>query len=218
MRRPIAGYHVLVRGDTPVNTAGIAYDYALAGNGIFVSARNAHLAATVHVADARIRGLLDTHAGLELVHGRIGRATWAEIAAACAAVPDREMLCEVVWAGEGGYRLRLPRQAADATRVLYTRAPDVVFQLHSHHGMPAYFSATDDADEQGLGLYGVVGGLGTERPQVLLRLGIYGHFQVVPWDAVFEGQLDGFTDLAVASSDPEQPSAMLLIERLEERT
>ena len=200
MSRPIVGYRVLTRGDTPVDVAGIAYDYMLAANGVFVSARNAHLAATIQVAEARVRGLAEAHAGLGLAHGRIDHRIWDRIVSACMAAGGRELLCEVAWAGAGGYRLRLPRQASDATRVLYARGPGAVLQLHSHHRLPSYFSAADTADEQGLGLYGVVGGLGGARPQVLLRVGVYGHFQVVPWDAVFDGRPDGFVNLAVEAA------------------
>lgn len=208
MRQPAVGYRVLTRGDTQPGVAGFAYDYLLASNGVFVVARGAHLGATVRVAEARVRGLREAHASLELAHGRIDRRIWAGIVAACAATRGRELLCEVAWA-DGAYRLRLPRQAAGATRVLYARRPGAVLQLHSHHRMPAYFSVADTEDEQGLGLYGVVGGLGTGRPQVLLRVGIYGHFQAVPWDAVFDGRPDGFVDLAVdapaAPPDPAPP-------------
>lgn len=34
-----------------------------------------------------------------------------------------------------------------------------ILEIHSHNTMGAYFSTTDDADEQQFGLYGVVGRL-----------------------------------------------------------
>jgi hypothetical protein len=63
--------------------------------------------------------------------------------------------------------------------------------------MPAYFSHTDDADEQGLCLYGVLGRLGIpgRQEEVLLRVGVYGYYAAVPWDLVFAGELGPVHDL-----------------------
>ena len=52
---------------------------------------------------------------------------------------------------------------------------------------PACFSPRDDADEQRLGLYGVLGRLDAPRPEVRLRAGAYGYFLPLPWEAVFAG-------------------------------
>jgi hypothetical protein len=71
--------------------------------------------------------------------------------------------------------------------VVYRRQPDALLELHSHGPLPARFSPRDDADEQRLGLYGVVGRLGGRRPEVRLRAGAYGHFLPLPWEAVFAG-------------------------------
>jgi hypothetical protein len=59
-------------------------------------------------------------------------------------------------------------------------------ELHSHHVLPARLSRQDDADEQRLCLYGVVGRVDPERPEIALRVGAYGHFLPVPWDSVFD--------------------------------
>ena len=79
--------------------------------------------------------------------------------------------------------------------MVYRPPRDALLQIHSHGAYPAYFSATDDADEQGFGLYGVVGRLGSERPEVALRVGVYGYFLPVPLEAVFEGDRGRFRDV-----------------------
>ena len=83
-----------------------------------------------------------------------------------------------------------------------------MLELHSHHRYPARFSATDDADEQRLCLYGVVGRLNDARPHVALRAGAYGHFLPVPWETVFAGGpaacaaiWDSYYDLAAGDRD-----------------
>jgi len=198
--RPIVGYAVLTKGDVPLGTDGIAYTYRLAADGVFVTSENACLRATIRVATGTIRGLLASHLGIELPHGRIPHALWQAILAICqeAASEQQEVLCEVSWLPEQGYVLRQPRQLGGVSALAYEREDRALLQLHSHHCMPAFFSATDDRDEQGLGLYGVLGRLGVagQQPEVLLRVGVYGHYQTLPWAAVFAGDLGHVRDLS----------------------
>ena len=58
-------------------------------------------------------------------------------------------------------------------------------EFHSHGRHRAFFSATDDRDEQGFRVYGVVGRLDTSTPELTLRLGVYGHFARLHWCQVF---------------------------------
>lgn len=58
-------------------------------------------------------------------------------------------------------------------------------EVHSHHTMAPFFSATDDRDEIGFKIYAVIGRLDT-RPAILCRVGIYGHYQEIPASWVFE--------------------------------
>ena len=99
-----------------------------------------------------------------------------------------------------GYRLVLPAQAVGPVQVVYRPLDHIVLEIHSHHRYPARFSATDDADEQRLCLYGVLGRLDRARPEVALRVGAYGHFLPVPWETVFAGDRGAFRD---ASFEPE---------------
>jgi len=91
-----------------------------------------------------------------------------------------EVLLTVRFDPSVGYRLTVPRQVAGPAHVVYRPTSDAILEIHSHGPHAADFSATDDADEQGFRLYGVVGLLGTERPEVALRVGAYGHFLAVP--------------------------------------
>ena len=62
----------------------------------------------------------------------------------------------------------------------------VLCDLHSHHEMAAYFSATDDRDDVGLGVSLVLGRIFT-RPELCCRLNVYGHRQRVPAQLIFDG-------------------------------
>ena len=46
-------------------------------------------------------------------------------------------------------------------------------------------------DEQGFRIYGVVGRLDAPRPELSLRVGVYGHFAPVDWLQVFDGPNPG---------------------------
>lgn len=213
--RPLVGYLVAQRG-VPASV-GLAYDYVLAGDGLFIAARNAHLEARVPVAACRVRGLPKAGAMMGLRRGRLPVRLWE------AAVTEARLYCElgeetmfaVTNNGGPNYWLVRPEQERDATSVRYRPAEDAVLELHSHHRMRAYWSSTDDADEQGLRLYGVLGGLDTPRPEVAIRLGVYGHFMPVPWEAVFEGDKGSFRDVCFEREEPSAGKAEIGREELD---
>lgn len=86
--------------------------------------------------------------------------------------------------------LMRPRQVATPGSVTSAGLddPTTLLELHSHGNMPAFWSSTDDRDEQGIRLYGVMGRLDTQ-PELKLRVGVCGH-----WKPLFVNQL--FTESA----------------------
>lgn len=190
----------LVARDGPPPRRGIAYDYVLAGDGLYVVAENEYLEARVPVVRATVRGLATLHPTVTLRAGRLPQALWERIVSVAAARPAREVLLTVS-ASPSGYQLIRPAQIGGALRVVYRPTADTLLQIHSHGAYPARFSATDDADEQGFSLYGVVGGLLSACPRVALRVGVYGYFWPVPWETVFEGKRDRFRDVHLDPPD-----------------
>jgi len=87
-----------------------------------------------------------------------------------------------------GWRVAVPKQQASAGQVRYMGGDErtVVLDLHSHHEMAPFFSTTDNRDEQGLRFYAVIGHI-YSRPQIRLRLGVYGDFVELPVTVLFEG-------------------------------
>jgi PRTRC genetic system protein A len=211
MSRPFVDY--LVTRDGRPRQSGLVYDYILAGDGLWLAAANDSLAVRVPVALAEVRGLPVIGPACELRHGPLPAAIWDGCVrvARGATRHGLEVLLLVIH-GAGGYRLELPRQRVTPARVHYdppelAGGEAIVLQLHSHHAMGAFFSATDNADEQGLGLYGVVGRVGGDRPEVVLRAGAYGHWLPVPWSAVFAGDPGAFRDIASDSPRAASPRA-----------
>jgi PRTRC genetic system protein A len=192
---PLVDYLVARRGLPP--RSGLAYDYVLGGDGLFVVAANEHLDVRVPVAPCAVRGLPPLHAACTLKHGRVPAAIWRSLVADARtwALAGHEAMLAVLHEPPFGYRLLRPPQIVGATRVVYRPTAATMLELHSHHRMPAFFSRTDDADEQALRLYAVVGRLDAERPEVAVRVGAYGYFLPLPWEDVFEDGRDGFRDV-----------------------
>ena len=94
-----------------------------------------------------------------------------------------------------GVRVVAPRaQEGTAASLRYTMpvAGTPLLDLHSHHAMRAYFSATDDRDDQGLSVSAVIGNI-FERPEIVVRLNIYGLHCAAPALMVFDS-LGPFVD------------------------
>jgi hypothetical protein len=201
----VVDYLVARRG--PPRPSGLAYDYVLGGDGLFVAAAAPLLRVRVPVASCTVRGLPPLYAACMLPHGRVPLVLWEEIVAAAleAQARGREVLLAVRHAPGAGYRLVRPAQLGGPDLVVYRRQADTLLELHSHGPLPARFSPRDDADEQRLGLYGVVGRLGARRPEVRLRAGAYGHFLPLPWEAVFAGGAADRAPFRDTNTEPPDP-------------
>ena len=165
---------------------GIGYDYVLGSGGVYVQSQGAHLTARVLVAPGTVRGLAPVAEKVQLTHGPIPAQLFEMGLHWFLDAPDTERFFAVRWDGRA-YRLVVPPQAGTATRLAYQPPAGVVAEFHSHGGSRAFFSATDDRDEQGFRIYGVAGRLDAPRPELRLRVGVYGHFAPVEWSQVFDG-------------------------------
>lgn len=198
----------LVAYERPPAPSGQAYDYVVSADGLWVQAENEHLAARVPIARCEVRGLVALHPVFTLKHGPIPHDLWRHIVdvARAWAAEGQEVLLTVRHDTRLGYHLVVPQQAVSPTEVAYVPASNVVLEIHSHHRYPARFSATDDDDEQRLAVYGVLGQLDTDHPQVRLRVGVYGYYMAVAWAEVFEGELQGFRDATEGEEDVDELS------------
>ena len=178
---------------------GIGFDYVLGSGGVYVQSQSAHLVARVVVAPGSIRGLGPVTEKMKLAHGPIPAYLFELGLAWFEAEPHTERYFAVRWDGEA-YRLAVPEQTGTASSLTYTPPSGVVAEFHSHGRGRAFFSTTDDRDEQGLRIYGVVGRLDIPRPELCLRVGVYGHFAPAYWSQVFGGSTPGFW-LAAARPD-----------------
>ena len=165
---------------------GIGYDYVLGAGGLYVQSESAHLTARVLVAPCTVRGLAPVTGKVELTHGPIPAGLFEVGLGWFQDDPFTERFFAVRWDGRS-YRLVVPEQEGTTTSLSYVPPAGVVAEFHSHGTSRAFFSKTDDGDEQGFRVYGVVGRLDADRPELSLRVGVYGHFAPVEWPQVFDG-------------------------------
>ena len=182
---------------------GIGYDYVLGSGGLYVQSESAHLTARVPVASCTVRGLAPVAEKVELAQGPIPASLFELGLRWFRDDPDTERLFAVRWDGRT-YRLMVPPQAGTATSLAYVPPAGVVAEFHSHGSSRAFFSATDDRDEQGFRIYGVVGRLDAPLPELSLRVGVYGHFAPVEWSQVFDGPNPG---VRLMDAEPESAHA-----------
>jgi len=182
MTRPV-GY--LINSSAGIEgEPGVFYDYILAAGGMYLRAKNAHIAVTVCIAPCEIRGLAPLKEDIQLLHGRIPLYLLNIALSTLIVTPDIEQYLAIIW--EGAYKLKITSQQGTAASVTYETMSDTVLEIHSHtEGVPAQFSPIDNQDERGLCLYGVVAGLRDLCPTVELRLGIYGYFLPLNQSEVF---------------------------------
>ena len=168
----------------PQGEPSVFYDYILAEDGLFLRAKNAHLAATVCIAPQVVRGLAPLEENIQLLHGKIPMYFLNLALSVLCIKPDIEQYLALTW--QGNYSLGVPSQSQTAASVTYETLPGTVLDIHSHvGGVPPRFSNIDDHDEQGFCLYAVVGDLRNLFPTVELRLGIYGYFMPLEKEDVF---------------------------------
>ena len=191
------GYLVNHR-DGLTGSNGIGFDYVLGAGGLYVQSESAHLTARVPVAPCEVRGLAPVAEKVELTHGPIPAGLFELGLRWFQDDPDIERFFAVRWDGRS-YRLVVPPQLGTATSLAYAPPAGVVAEFHSHGSSRAFFSATDDRDEQGFRIYGVAGRLDTPLPEMSLRVGVYGHFAPVEWSRVFDGPNPG---LRLAGDEP----------------
>jgi PRTRC genetic system protein A len=191
-------YYIYKSAPLPANDA-LAYQYILANNGIFIRTETYLFEAILLITTCTIRGLASLQPHFRLKVSRIpARLLDSILTDARRARRSDGSLNEVLYHfhhHEQLVQVKKPVQQTTATSVKAAARnnPAILCDLHSHGNMPAYFSPTDNADEQAARLYAVVGRLDSE-PEIRLRVGVYGYWQPLPVTAVFTSSAS-FKDL-----------------------
>jgi PRTRC genetic system protein A len=167
-----------------VGTPGTYYDYIVARNGLFIRAENQFLKAIVCIGEANVRGLYHLPPMIELKYGKVPWHLYHLAISIMMADALREHYLAITW--DNGYHLQTPTQTGTGGSCQYERVPNTVVELHSHCMMRSFFSPTDNQDEQGMGIYAVVGKLNMMIPEIEMRIGVYGYFGPLSLKEVFD--------------------------------
>lgn len=105
-----------------------------------------------------------------------------------------EVMVQIFWdTKEKKYFLECPYQRVSKVSVQVSDYPILhdpryvqVMHIHSHNTMDAYFSRIDDEDEKAMMMYGVIGRLDQETPDIKLRVGCNGKFITLPLNYIFD--------------------------------
>lgn len=109
-----------------------------------------------------------------------------------------EAMANIIWNPATGYRVGIPTQEVGSARVQYqhddydpSQGDIVIFDIHSHNNMGAFYSGTDDADDKNKVRYSAVAGsLGT-KPSVICRFNLWAdNYKVEDLSNLFEGTID----------------------------
>jgi len=219
---PPAYAHLVAHAGQP-EPRGLIADVVLDGAGLYLAASTPNLALRVRLARALVPELPVVPMGVTLVQGAIDTCIWdALIDRARAAMPHEVLLAviarepadgELFVAAAGPYTLVEPQldeagtgdwqpQQASGCGVRATPIPDAIVEVHSHHAMRAYFSPTDDRDETARRVYGVIGRLDSQQPEIALRAatGCKPHaVEPVPFAQVFAAEKGAFRDVHFSS-------------------
>lgn len=195
-------HHHIATDEAPVPQR-IGVSWVWAGNGLFKYGRNQHTEGIVQLAEALTPGLplLAPAVAWDGWEGRLpgrllvealeqARKTYGPKPLAGAAdatqVPIEAQFL-VVLGADGVPALMQPPQEATPGRVCYLLdGIPFLMDIHSHHRMEPFFSPTDDTDDTWLTASVVMGRIFDEQPQLIARLNVYGHRQMIPAALLFD--------------------------------
>lgn len=182
-------YRYAMAGETLPPVGNVLFEYVVGSNGLFVRAARLGMAAMIPVEMFRkpLKGLAELNPYVDLYVPKVPALLLSQIVLEAWAAKGMEKLFYLLPFPE--WRLSVPEQVQGAVSVrpvdpFNEAMRECLVEVHSHHCMPPYFSATDDKDETGFRIYGVVGNLGN-MPSLAVRVGIYGHTWAIPGNFVF---------------------------------
>jgi hypothetical protein len=172
------------------------YEYVMAGNGIFIRGARREFQTQFCIQSCVVRGLLELETSLELNTPRVPCEMITEMLRRARAARDEkgrpcEIVFHLVFTDAGVWQCHVPDQnqspmrakpSDDSPTSSYARA---CIEVHSHVDMHASFSSTDNRDEMGFRIYGVLGCI-SATPVIRVRVGMYGYRQDIPATWVFD--------------------------------
>jgi len=199
-------YHLVDGSPIPPLDPTRFYEYLIAGNGVFLRTERRGIEIVMPVSPpCELVGLVPVTPGIGFPYPRISRPLVEEmLARARAQTRDGmhydEQLFYLLY-HQGRWEILEPEQVQSVGHVepqekTLAASLGVWCEVHSHHQMAAFFSATDDRDEQWFGLYAELGRI-TTMPEIRLRIVVDGCLWPIPASWVYDLP-EGVTDALLA--------------------
>ncbi len=186
----ITGHKVIHKGDTEGSLNGLLYKYLYGANGIFLAAENEIFKTTIPISTIKnpnqyIRGLELIQPVIKLPK-RVPSSLLASMVFHSRLACPNEILFYLSYALNEWVLITPDQKTGQSYAQPISNSLYFPIEVHSHNTMPAIFSSTDNADENGLRIYGVLGRVDRPVVDIKLRISIYGHWSVLPYQFVFE--------------------------------
>lgn len=201
IHKPLTRFLFAETDPLPAYDAALS-EYVFAANGLFRRAERPGLHALVPAAPpARLLKPVEPYVHLNaprvpvhLVREMLdlARRTCHPTNADSAQIEFFETLFFFLWdENESRWKLDVPPQDRTLWSVRATETgadstyANALIEVHSHHWERAFYSRADNLDEEGLRIYGVLGRI-FERPELKVRVSVYGDWWELPAHEIFE--------------------------------
>lgn len=191
-------HHVATEADFPFPSNHL-YGYLYARNGTFIHAKNTVMEVLapltiIREESRKVRGLIELNPFLRLPCKVPATLLRRMVEASRVQLPNEILFHltheETRWKDWTPREWNLgipPQEAGRAFCRPYEKSGGYIpIEVHSHNTMDAFFSGTDNKDETGLRIYGVLGHVDRPVVDLRLRVSVYGHYSVLPYSFVFE--------------------------------
>ncbi len=181
--------HLIVQDGKLPSITDCLYAYILAGNGVFLYAKRDDLEVLIPISRAIIAGLPPLEPFVTMA--RVPAILMRHVLQASKENLPNEILFwfnfdhdQQVWNMDAPLQYCRPASVfpVDKSDPLGIKA---LIDLHSHALMDPFFSRTDNKDEQGFRIFAVIGKV-NEKPEIRVRVGVYGNYWDIPASMIFE--------------------------------
>ncbi len=194
----------------------MAYEYIFASNGTFLRAENRFMEVIIPIVEApqsAVRGLYPLAPSIKLKVPLMPTSLLQDVLADARQMrTDTDQLLEALYRfHHNGLNVRVDRPS-QTTSTMSVKATgdggtDVILEIHSHGNMKAFWSSTDDRDEQGFRLYGVIGRLDSNAPEIRIRVGVHGYHYPITQEVIFSDTNNSpFTGIAANGAGAAMPA------------
>lgn len=175
--------HSIVRSESAQD---LPSGYLWAGNGIFRSVSRTEFNATITHRLVTTPGLTELLPGFELLVPQVPQDKVKSIIDRINQHPDLEQLFYLYWQGTAWEVIRPEQECTSTSCISLEQYPEpAAIEIHSHGSMGAFFSSTDDREENGCRISTVIG-RNNNQLEIISRVCAHGLFLNVSSDRIYQ--------------------------------